>query len=171
VSPDADAGALGTVRSVRQYEEYAGVLFGPRAVHPETLQHGLPPAPGVDAYGSEAEYRESFNGRVQRVTIRVPQAQLQDADYDFWAVAVHDANDTELLRQDASREEIRAMQQQQQQPPAAQSPDIDYYTLVREVKCYMSSKPTAYVVWPYSASKSWGPRLTGALHSVEPLGA
>jgi glycosyltransferase involved in cell wall biosynthesis len=141
---------FGTVRTLRQYEEYAGILFEKRAVQQETLDKKYPPNPSIDTYGSEEEWKNSF-AQIFKHCIDIGFSQVPEKDYEFWVVAFHDELDETLYRKDADKHEIDRMMK-----------DPDGYCKVwRDFQT--AKKPKYWVVWPYSTSKGWCERITGNL--------
>jgi hypothetical protein len=141
---------FGTVRTLRQYEEYAGILFEKRAVQQETLDKKYPPNPGIDSYGSEEDWKNSF-AQIFKHCIDIGFTQVPEKDYEFWVVAFHDELDETLYRKDADKHEIDRMMK-----------DPDGYCKVwRDFQT--AKKPKYWVVWPYSTSKGWCDRITGNL--------
>jgi len=139
---------FGKVRTLREYEKYAGVLFSKRAVQQHTLDKNYPPNP-VE-YETEEEWLDSF-AQIFKHCIDVDYKLVPEKDYDFWAVAFHDANDDTIFRKDANTEEVNRL---------LSDPD-GYGKLWREFQT--DKKPTYWVVWPHSKSKGWCERLTGKL--------
>ena len=141
---------FGTVRTLREYEEYAGLLFERRAVQQETLDKKYPPNPSMEFYGDEETWKNSF-AQVFKHCIDVNYTSVPEKDYDFWVVAFHAENDDTLYRKDADKSEIQRMMN-----------DPDGYCKVwREFQTAI--KPKYWVVWPYSESKGWCERITGNL--------
>ena len=141
---------FGTVRTLRQYEEYAGILFEKRAVQQETLDKKYPPNPSIDTYGNEEEWKNSF-AQIFKHCIDIGFTQVPEKDYEFWVVAFHDEIDETLYRKDADKHEIDRMMK-----------DPDGYCKVwRDFQT--AKKPKYWVVWPYSTSKGWCERITGNL--------
>ena len=141
---------FGTVRTLREYEEYAGLLFERRAVQQETLDKKYPPNPSMEFYGDEETWKNSF-AQVFKHCIDVNYTSVPEKDYDFWVVAFHAENDDTLYRKDADKSEIQRMMN-----------DPDGYCKVwREFQTAI--KPKYWVVWPHSESKGWCDRLTGNL--------
>jgi hypothetical protein len=139
---------FGKERSLRDYEEYAGILFKSRSVQQYTLDKKYPPNPYN--YNSEEEWLSSF-ASIFKHCIDVGFDSVPEKDYDFWVVAFHGDNDETLYRRDADKQEIRQMMS-----------DPDGYCKVwREFQT--TTKPTYWVVWPHSESKGWCERLTGNL--------
>jgi len=142
---------FGTIRTLREYEEYAGILFEKRAVQQETLDKYYPPNPGIVMFGgNEEEWKNSFS-QIFKHCIDINYDQVTEQDYDFWVVAFHDETDKTLFRKDADKSEISRMKN-----------DPDGYCKVwREFQTTI--KPKYWVVWPHSESKGWCERITGNL--------
>lgn len=138
----------GKERTLRDYEKYAGVLFSKRAVQQYTLDKNYPPNPYT--YESEDDWINSF-ARMFKHCIDIDYKLVPEKDYEFWAVAFHDEKDNTLFRKDADKNEIRRI---------LNDPD-KYGKIWREFQT--DKKPAYWVVWPYSTSKGWCERLTGAL--------
>jgi hypothetical protein len=137
---------FGTVRSLKDYEKYSGLLFEKRAIQQETLDKKYPP--NTYNFTSEEDWKKSFLS-IFKHCIDIGYSQVPEDDYDFWAVAFHDENDETIYRKDADPDEIQRMKN-----------DPDGYCKVwREFN--MTTKPKYWVVWPHSISKGWGDRITG----------
>jgi len=142
---------FGTIRTLREYEEYAGILFEKRAVQQETLDKYYPPKKGIVMFGgNEEEWKNSFS-QIFKHCIDINYDQVTEQDYDFWVIAFHDETDKTLFRKDADKSEISRMKN-----------DPDGYCKVwREFQTTI--KPKYWVVWPHSESKGWCERITGRL--------
>ena len=140
---------FGSIRTLQQYEEYAGLLFEKRAVQQETLDKYYPPNPGIIMFeGNEEAWKNSFS-QIFKHCIDINYNQVTETDYDFWVVAFHDETDKTLFRKDADKNEINRMKN-----------DPDGYCKVwREFNT--TTKPKYWVVWPHSESKGWCERITG----------
>ena len=139
---------FGSERSLRDYEKYAGLLFEKRAVQQYTLDKNYPPNPYN--YETEEEWKKNF-ASVFKHCIDINYGSVPEKDYDFWVVAFHGPNDETLFRKDADKNEIQRVMN-----------DPDGYGKVwREFQT--ETKPTYWVVWPYSTSKGWCERITGNL--------
>jgi hypothetical protein len=139
---------FGSERSLRDYEKYAGILFEKRAVQQYTLDKNYPPNPYN--YETEEEWKKNF-ASVFKHCIDINYGSVPEKDYDFWVVAFHGPNDETLFRKDADKNEIQRVMN-----------DPDGYGKVwREFQT--ETKPTYWVVWPYSTSKGWCERITGNL--------
>jgi hypothetical protein len=130
---------FGPVRSLRDYEKYAGLSFKKRAVQKQTLDRLDPPNP---QYASEEEFEASFL-KIFKHCIDVSYNDVPEKDYDFWAVAFHDENDVTLYRKDSDENEIKNYFN-----------DSDRYCKIwREFQTDVM--PKYWVVWPHSKSKGW----------------
>jgi hypothetical protein len=140
---------FGPVRTLREYEKYAGILFEKRAVQKYTLDKNYPPNPY--SYDTEEEWKNDF-AKVFKHCIDIGYSQVPEQDYDFWVVAFHGPNDETLYRKDSDKNEI-----------AGYMRDPDKYCKVwREFQTDVT--PTYWVVWPHSESKGWCDRITGQLN-------
>jgi hypothetical protein len=145
---------FGKKRTLRDYEKYAGLHFGKRAVQQETIDRLNPPTPYWN-YKTDVDWENSFL-RIFKHCIDLPINKFQLDDYDFWCVAFEKKNGTVLFRQDAQPTEVRQLLTD------AKNPNGDrYIKLWRTFNA--SEKPDCWVVWPHSISKGWGERITGNL--------
>lgn len=140
--PSEDFGqfGFGTVRTLQDYENYAGVQFSTRSVQQYTLDHREPPNP----------VNEPFL-RIFKHCIDISFELAPHDDYNIWAVAFEDKDGNEIARMDAGEEEISNMRKN----------PFQYYALWREF--HASTKPTKWIVWPHSKSNGWGNRLEGEI--------
>lgn len=139
---------FGTIRSLRDYEKFSGLLFSKRAVQQYTLDKEYPPNPYN--YTSEEEWMNDF-ASIFKHCIDVGYSQVPEKDYEFWVVAFHDENDDTIYRKDADPSEIQMMMN-----------DPDGYCKVwRQFET--AKNPKYWVVWPYSTSKGWCERISGNL--------
>lgn len=139
---------FGKIRTLKQYEEYSGLLFSKRAVQQHTLDKKYPPNPSIEELGGDENWNNSFLN-IFKHCIDVGYDSVPEKDYDFWAVAFHDENGNEIYRKDADRNEIDRM---------FNDPD-KYCKVWREFQS--EKKPNHWVIWPHSILKGWCERLTG----------
>jgi hypothetical protein len=144
---------FGTVRTLRQFEEYAGMSFKLRGIQQKTLDREYPP--NNIPYTTEEEW-ERLITRSNDIRICVHQNELkvkedfpdgQEQDYDFFYVGVHDAEGKEIHRKDMQEGEIKKNLQHEW---------IDYRFI------FLSSvdrKAVTYTIWPHSKSKGWLTKL------------
>jgi glycosyltransferase involved in cell wall biosynthesis len=141
---------FGSVRSLRDYEKYAGILFEKRAVDKYTLDKNYPPNPYN--FKTEQEWKDSFCMMFKHC-IDIGYDQVPEKDYEYWVVAFHNDKEDTLFRKDADKNEISGFMR-----------DPDKYCKVwREFQT--DELPSYWVVWPYSTSKGWCERITGRLHN------
>jgi hypothetical protein len=139
---------FGSVRTLRDYEKYSGLLFSKRAVQKYTLDKEYPPNP--NNYETEEDWINSFTKQFKHC-IDVGYDRVPEKDYDFWVVAFHDHKDETIYRKDADKHEIQGF---------FRDPD-GYCKVWRTFNA--EEKPAYWVVWPHSESKGWGERITGNL--------
>jgi hypothetical protein len=137
---------FGKVRTVEDYERYAGLNFKKRAVQQHTLDFKLPPNP---VYTNEEEYQNSFLN-IFKHCIDVYYSQLHHDDYDFWVVSFEKNDGTVLYRKDADENEIAHMKR-----------DKDYMKVWREFNTEV--RPEKWVIWMHSKSAGWVDRYEGHL--------
>lgn len=140
---------FGPIRTLKDYEKYAGLLFSKRAVQQETLDKKYPP--NAYNYNSDEEWEKSFS-KIFKHCIDVGYGLVPEKDYDFWVVAFHDSNDETIHRQDLNKNEINQL---------FRDPD-GYCKIWREFSTTVN--PKYWVVWPHSESKGWCNRITGNLN-------
>jgi len=141
---------FGKVRTLRDYEEYSGLLFSKRAVQQYTLDKHYPPNPSPEELGGEENWLKSF-ASIFKHCIDVNYGSVPESDYDFWVVAFHDDKDETIFRQDADKNEIKRLMN-----------DPDGYCKIWRT-FQTTHKPKYWVVWPHSETKGWCERLTGNL--------
>lgn len=141
---------FGPNRTLKEYEEYSGLLFSRRAIQQYTIDKNYPPNPGIIELGGEENWLNSFASLFKHC-IDIGFDSVPEKDYEFWVVAFHGDEDKTLFRKDADINEINRMMN-----------DPDGYCKVwREFQT--ADKPKYWVVWPYSTSKGWCDRITGNL--------
>lgn len=134
---------FGNVRSLRDYEKYAGISFKHRSVQQSTIDRLEPQL--IDVDWTEEEWENSL---IRSNDIRVifhKNDLLYDGevinDFDFWYVGSHDENGDEIFRKDKTQPEINNM---------LNSEWIDFRFI------YLHNKEAkTYTVWPHSVSKGW----------------
>jgi hypothetical protein len=147
---DIDFGkyGFGNIRSLKDYEKYAGISFSKRAVTQDVLNHKLPNINNIAL--SDEEFNSSL-AHIFKHCIDIGYDQVPENDYDFWAVAFKDNEGQDIYRQDADKDEIIRMKN-----------DPDGYCKVwRSFETIV--KPHSWIVWPHSTSKGWAEPITGYL--------
>jgi len=139
---------FGPVRTLDDYERFAGLSFSRRSVQQHTLDRQYPPNP---KFATEEEYQNSFSMMFKHC-IDVGFDQVPHDDYNVWAVAFEDENGVELYRQDADANEIKGMKN-----------DPDGYCKVwRSFETV--KRPYKWIVWPHSEKEGWVNRMEGILY-------
>lgn len=134
---------FGKIRSLRDYEKYAGILFSTRGVQKYTIDNGYPPNPKIE---DEEIWKSSFSN-IFKHCINVWHTSVPEDDYDFWVVAFHDENNNTLFRKDIGSEEIKVLKRDPQ----------GYCKIWKEFQT--DRIPKYWVVWPHSESKGWCDRI------------
>ena len=124
---------LGNVRTLNDYEEYAGIRFSDRALRQSCLDNEIP------TLGKKDElYHDKFTH-----IINLHGNQFQYDDYMFCAIIFEDENKKELFRKDVTNLNDLIKNK-------------DNFILPVESN---TKKPSNIVVWAHSASKGWAERL------------
>jgi Glycosyltransferase (GlcNAc) len=142
----------GKVRSLHDYEEYAGISFEFRGVQQETLERSpnyhLPPNTDYHKCNTPEEWKESIiRSNDIRICIHQNELKLQETfgdqphDFDFFYVGAHDAEGKEIFRKDLQENEIKGHLQHEW---------LDYRFIFTS-----NRKPTSYTIWTHSKSKGW----------------
>ena len=139
---------FGPIRTLREYEIYAGIRFDNRSVQQYTLDKNYPPNPTM--FETEEDWKDSF-ATIFKHCIDLDYKLVPEKDYDFWVVAFHDANDETIFRQDADINEINRIMT-----------DPDGYGKIWRT-FQTTVKPSYWVVWPHSISKGWCDRIMNYL--------
>jgi hypothetical protein len=135
---------LGSVRTIEDFEAYAGLSFRFRKAQDYTSRSEEPPNPKV-----ELDWAQGVYSWLVRITLQASQFPVDGwNDFSFWYIGVHDENRNEIYRRDLSQAEL--------EPLSLQQPEI---VLVCELQS--GSVPAAWTVWPVSRSRGWMRKITG----------
>jgi hypothetical protein len=137
---------FGPVRTLKDYEKYAGLQFSTRKLHPSALNKELPSLQSLAL--SDAEFESKLVVKFKHF-LDVWHEELPEKDYQFIVVALHGPNDETLYRKDFQPNEFGSIVY------------TDKTFKVFPVEAPEIVKPAYWVVWPYSTSKGWGKRITG----------
>lgn len=146
MSDDPTEVLKGNVRSLRDYEIYAGLEFSTRRVHQKTIEKVRAPVSEDDIS------HQSGLLNYRRVCIDLYNPDFQEEDYNVWVVAFEDENGNEFHREDADVNEIRVIRS----VPFEQD---NFYHIWRTF--YSDQTPHKWIVWPHSESKGWMDRVEG----------
>jgi len=132
---------LGTVRTIADFETYAGLSFPLRRAQDYTTRSEEPPNPPVEADWAQRIYS-------WMVRIRLSGADLPQEELALCYLGVHDEQGNEIYRRDLSPAEVEALPRNQ--------PEM---VLVCELQS--GSIPAAWTVWPVSRTHGWLRRIEG----------
>jgi hypothetical protein len=142
---------FGEVRTLEEYERFAGLKFGDRTVTQFTLDRKTPPNP-----------KEEYEGMLRphfKHCIDVHQDHFHEDDYDFWVVSFEMEDGTVVDRQDADANEVITLLKQAKG-------DDGWVRIWRE---FFGQKPDKWVIWPHSESKGFIERYEVKLNKgIEP---
>lgn len=142
---------FGTERTLKDFEEYAGMSFKYRSIQQCVLDK-MEPSLTWKSYDSEEDWKRTLL-RSNDVRILLNKDELKDAngnipdDYDFWYVGIHDKDYKEISRKDITTDEIYEHLKNQ---------FIDYrFIFLGDV----NNVPKTFTIWPHSKSKEWLQRI------------
>lgn len=143
---------FGTERTLRQYEEYAGISFKHRSVQQTTIDRIEPSAPTKKLkYKTDKAWEDSLT-RSNDLRIIFPKNEIMPDgeplvnDFDFWYVGSHDENGDEIYRKDKVAGEINSYL-------TGEWVDFRFIYLANRI-------PKTWTVWPHSISKGWLNKIT-----------
>jgi len=137
---------LGTVRTLEEYQDYAGLSFALRKAQDYTVSSEEPPNPVADP-----DWTGQIFPWMLRITFdrsALPEGALEDPS--FWSIGVLDDRRTEIYRYDVPESQLAAL--------SADGPQI---TLVCELQS--GTIPASWSVWPVSRSRGWLRKIEGRL--------
>jgi hypothetical protein len=134
----------GTERTFAEYEDYAGLSFWNRTAE-EATSRGDEPSEPLALCRSTPE-REWCIRIVLDRSMLPPEAL---ADPLFWYVGFHDADNSELHREDVSADELREMLHG------------DARELVIERRFRPTRQPVTWTVWPTNSAGEWLGKVVG----------
>ena len=133
---------LGTVRTLRDYEKYAGIHFGKRAFQRYTKENKFPPNPVIE---NEEEWENSFMSSYYHL-ITITREMLPAYDYDSILIAFDDENGMGINSKSIDGEQLKKFIQEGEQ--------IHYEEMFMSEK-----KPVRVVYWAYSKTRGWVERF------------
>ena len=142
---------FGTERTVKDFEEYAGMSFKYRSIQQCVLDR-TEPTLTWKVYDNSDEWKRTLL-RSNDVRILLNKDELKDEngnvpdDYDFWYVGVHDKEYKEISRKDITTAEIYEHLKNQ---------FVDYrFIFLGDV----NNAPETFTIWPHTKSKEWMTRI------------
>ena len=136
---------FGNVRTLEDYERYAGLKFSTRQIHKDTLAQLPPPV---------SNYEDGLTNTVKLV-VDVPFSAIPpDLDYDCIVVATLDEEGKDLYRKDYRDGDIKTFFAEK----------ADNRTILRfEYNSDNNQLPCKVRIWPHSPTKEW---LTAFHHNI-----
>ena len=133
---------FGNVRTLSDYELYAGINFKHRSAHPKTLKGDIPPI------------NDNTNWYVTPTTkfeysIIIPKIEIIQDDYDFWAISFLDDLGSEIFREDAVEKEIKEIYDLKS----------DYIVIKRSFLTNQNIK--SWSIWTHHKENGWIKQVTG----------
>lgn len=137
---------LGGVRTLKEYENYAGLSFKLRKAQQYTVHGEEPPNPDAPPNWTDSIYPWIVKVGVERS--QLPHGALDDPA--LWYLGIQDEKGQEICRVDFTPDKLA---------PLCESKEP--ITLICE---FLSGAiPAAWTIWPLSRSKCWLPQMRGAL--------
>lgn len=143
---------LGTVRTLRDFEKYAGFHFKTRSVQKYTVDNKLPPNPYIE---DDAEWEKSFMKSFYHL-IQFDKSRFKLDDYLYFVVAFDDENGNAVHRDDLNESQVKEILSRQG----------DWVSME---KFFLTDKiPYKWVIWGYSKSKGWDEKIEHIIdHTVK----
>jgi len=127
---------LGTVRTLAEYEEHAGVNFKDKSVQKYTLENGYPPTP-IDSPWSKSFYH----------LVTVHRNELPESDYNSILIAFDDENGIGVYSKFIDGHQLQQF--------IENGTPIHY----EEYFPYFDKKPVKMVAWAHSEKRGWAERI------------
>jgi hypothetical protein len=134
------AGLLGTTSTLEDFENYCGIKFKSRVLHPKMMAGEQPPFESANGWEDSVSPLKEWDVHFDIHTGDISECD----DYDFWYFALHDRNCMELHRDDIRNKGGMVSKEA-----------VKTYTK----KVFLREKPEKYIIWPHSVSKGWIKRL------------
>lgn len=143
---------FGTIRTLQDYELYAGLKFSERKVLPYTWPDKQePPSPNWVNNPLIYPNEEIYNKDLKRnwcVDIWIDHKAVHIDDpkqYDFWYCGAHDEEGNEVYREDLPPHRIHE---------ELSKPNCSFF-----LKFCSDARPTSWTVWPHRKDTGWGEKI------------
>jgi hypothetical protein len=135
---------LGTRRTLKEYEAYAGLSFRHRKAQAYTLRGAEPPNPEASADWPDKIY--PWIARIRFTREQIPTGALGDPMQ--WSLSIVDAAGNEVCHRDVTREELGAL--------VGATGEL-------AIVCEFASEsvPARWTLWPLTRSGQWLPQFGG----------
>lgn len=134
---------LGKVRTLRDFEKYAGFHFKRKAVQKYTLDNNFPPNPPCK---NDEEWEKSFCESYYHL-IHFDKTRFKLDDYLYFVIAFDDKDGKAIHREDLNEQQVKEILERKDQWVS-----LERFFLTDQ-------KPYKWVVWGYSKSKGWDERI------------
>lgn len=142
---------FGNIRTLSDYEFYAGISFKHRSVHADTIAKKLPNE------NFALTKKEEFEGSLLksndiRILVHFDEIKVDGkipTDFDFWYVGAHDEDNKEIYRKDYNKNQI------QEYIKESRNDWID-----KRFIFLADRAPKTYTIWPHSKSLGWLNKIT-----------
>ena len=132
---------LGTVRTLRDYEKYAGIHFKNMAVQRYTLENKYPPNPAIK---DETLWEQSFDKSFYHL-VNVEKYMFADNDYSLILIAYDDENGLPIKTEYITDQRLI---------------DFNNGTNIHYEDYFITDKmPSRVVYWAFSEEKKWCERI------------
>lgn len=133
---------IGTVRTIRDYEKYAGVHFKKRAIQKYTSDRLFPPNPVIE---NEREWESSFTPSFYYL-VTINREVLPSDDYQFILVAFDDQEGAPIDSEYIKDKRLQDF--------------LNRGTPIHYEKMFLSDRiPSRVVYWGYSETRGWAERF------------
>ena len=133
---------VGTVRTVRDYEKYAGIHFKKKSFQKWTIDNKFPPNPQFE---TEEEWENSFT-RSFYYLVTINRQDLHANDYESILVAYDDENGVGIFSKSIDGQELRNF--------------IDNKGSIHYEEMFLTEKePSRVVFWGYSKERGWSEKV------------
>jgi hypothetical protein len=132
---------LGAVRTIREYEKYAGIHFKNKSFQKWTIDDKPPPNPQFE---TEEEWENSFT-RSFYYLVTINREDLPENDYDFILVAYDDENGVSIFSKYIDDAQLKNF--------LTHGHQIHY-----EEMFYVEKEPSRVVFWAHSPERGWAER-------------
>jgi hypothetical protein len=137
---------LGSVRTLEEYESYAGLSFRLRKAQDYTVRYEEPPNPTAPSDWAGEIYTWMVRITLERAAL--PEGALEDPV--FWYVGIKSEDGTEIHRKDILKDQVDTLPRDQPK-------------LVLVLEFQSGTVPATWSVWPVSQSLGWLSKLEGRL--------
>lgn len=133
---------FGSIRTVEEYQLYAGINFKERAVTQQVIDNVIP---SYHQHDPNPVWIKNWC-----IDFFIPRTKIDITNgYTFWYCAVHDADHNEIAQMDLTPARLDEIVSEQQDTFAYRWP----------MSVYSNNKPASYVVWPMDKDGNWLERI------------